>query len=481
MVTKKKSLLTTFLRYCIPTVLSLWVFTMYSLVDGMFVARGVGELALSAVNMATPYMQVLFSLGILFGVGTSTVVSILRGQDQLEKANKVFTQNTVFLFGVGILITALMYIFIDPFVRFLGAEGETAVLVKEYIYGILPFSLSFVVAYSLEILVKADGHPKVAMISVTTGAILNCILDYLFIMVLQWGIWGAAFATGISQSVVLVLFMAHFLKKRGNFRFCRFEVDVKIYKRIIPIGIPDGLTELSAGAVRFFFNTTLLRYIGVHAIASYSILAYVGNVVVMTMAGISQGVQPLVSYYYGRGDTATYKKLWRYALVSVAIISLVAFAATMVFAEQIVSVFIVDMASASAVYSVAVLRVYAISFLFAGYNVLSASFLTAVEKASYAITISFSRGLVLIAASLAVLPVLFGAEAIWWASTAAEAICLVLTIVFMRLFFKKGALPEVIEKKAVKEAAFSAKERKVPKEKKERAAAAKRTESITET
>ena len=211
-----KSLKSDFLRFIIPSIIAQWVFSLYTMVDGIFVARGVSEVALTAVNISMPFTTGLFSISILFAVGNSTIVAILLGQGEKERANEVFTQNVVLLCTLSVLITILVIVFLEPFARFLGATDNILSYAKTYIGTIAPFSMAYILSYSFETLIKTDGYPKLATIYVTSGSVLNCILDYILVMVLHKGVWGAAFATGISQAAVILLYLWHFLGPKGN-------------------------------------------------------------------------------------------------------------------------------------------------------------------------------------------------------------------------------------------------------------------------
>ncbi len=421
-----------FLKYCIPTVLSLLVFSLYTMVDGMFVAWGVSELALSAVNICMPFVQMLFAVAILFAVGTSTVSAVLSGQQRHAEANRVFSQNAALLAVAGAVMTVVVLVFTDQIAEFLGAVPENGAYVRQYLRGLAPFCISIMISYSLEILVKTDGFPHLAIVAVVTGAVTNCVLDYLFVMVFGWGVPGAAVATGMAQTLVMLIYIIHFLKKRGKFRFVRFRFDPKVYKRIIPIGIPDGLTELSVGVTVFMFNWVVLRFIGVGAVVSYTITSYIGNIVIMVMAGISQGIQPLVSYYKGCGELDCARKLFGYAVKSVAVMSVISLVICVAAAPQIAGIYISGGEAGLLEYSVHVLRVYSISFLIAGYNIVTSGFLVALEKPVGAIAISLLRSIVVLACSLFVLTAVFGGEGIWWATTLTEGICLVISLLVLR-------------------------------------------------
>ena len=295
----KRSLLSQFLHFSAATVASLMVFSLYSIVDGLFVAKGVGEYAMSAVNLAVPFMNVMFSIAVLFAVGTSTIIAIYLGEGRRENANRLFSQNLAVLVVIGLVITGLVLVFLEPFAMLLGAKDVTLEYTKDYLRGLAPFAVCFIVSYNMEILVKTDGRPTLAIITVITGCLTNCVLDYVAIFVLDWGAWGAAFATGLSQLLTCVMYLTHFLGKHTTFHLVRFRPDRHIYRRLLPIGVADGATELCNGLMIFLFNRTILRCIGQDGLVSYTIIAYINTLILNIMLGVSQGSQPLVSYHYG--------------------------------------------------------------------------------------------------------------------------------------------------------------------------------------
>ena len=278
----ERSLLSNFIRFSTATIASLMVFSLYSIVDGLFVARGVGEYAMSAVNLAVPFMNAMFSIALLFAVGTSTIIAIYLGEGKGENANSLFTQNAVLLLVMGVALSVLVIVFLEPFALLLGAEEMTLPYVKDYLLGLAPFAFCFMVSYNMEILVKTDGHPKVALLTVITGCLANCVLDYVAIFLLDWGIFGAAVATGASQLLTVILYLRHFMSKRSTFHFTRFRFDFSIYRRLLPIGVSDSLTELCNGVMIFLFNHTILRCIGERGLVSYTIIAYANTLIINT-------------------------------------------------------------------------------------------------------------------------------------------------------------------------------------------------------
>lgn len=432
-----KSLKTDFLKFIIPSIIAQCVFSLYTMVDGIFVARGVSEVALTAVNISMPFSVGLFSISLLFAVGNSTIVAISLGKGEKERANQVFTQNIVVLCVLAAIVTVLVLIFLEPFARFLGATDTILPYAKEYIGTIAPFAIAYMLSYSFETLIKTDGYPKLATIYVTGGAVLNCVLDYL--MVIQWnrGVRGAALATGLSQAAVIVLYLKHFLGPNGTIRFAGFRFSFAVIWRQIQNGFSSGITEFSSGMIIFFFNQAILAFIGEEALVSYTIISYVNTIVVMSMTGIAQGTQPLISYYYGKGERKKYQKLLKYGIVAAMVFSGVSTAGCYLGAEGIVKVFLENDNPQLIAYTVRVFRVFILSFLLAGYNVVIGGYFTSIEKAGFAAAISLTRSLVALVGSLVILTAVFGGEGIWWSPLLAETVCLILALGMLSRYRKK--------------------------------------------
>ena len=203
-----------FFKFTVPSIVSMWIFSLYSLVDGMLVAWGVGEHALTAVNLSLPFVSLVFTLGILLATGTSTVLSIALGQKDVERARNYFNQNLFVVIAATLLLAVLVLFNLDWVADFLGATGENHHLVKEYVGVIACFSVFFTVSYNLEVQVKADGAPHVSIIGVISCGLMNVVLDYIFVMHLHWGVWGAALATGLAQATSTAVFAVYFLTHR---------------------------------------------------------------------------------------------------------------------------------------------------------------------------------------------------------------------------------------------------------------------------
>lgn len=434
---KESHLKQDFLRFMLASMAAQWVFALYTMVDGIFVAKGVSELALSAVNLASPYVNFLFSVSLLFAVGVSTIAAMDMGQEKFKEANQAFSQILTLLAVISLVLTLAVMLWPDVLAEFLGAGEGVKPYVVEYLVHVGPFSICFLIVYSFEVLVKTDGHPKLALFAVSFGCILNCVLDYLFVFQFSMGVGGAAFATGLSQMVLIFIYLTHFLSRRSTLKFVRFTFDWKIFWRSVKIGIPSGLTEWSAGLTTFLFNHAIMACLGEEAIISYTILAYLNTIVVMSMAGIAQGAQPMISYYLGAGKKSACYRLLSYALISGGVMSGLAIGFAFLGADWMVSLFISLEKSALYAESVRVLKVFSLSFLFSGVNIIAAGYFTSVEVPVASFLISVGRGFFTLAAALIVSIFLWGGEGIWWAASLSELLCLALTFLLAWQYRKK--------------------------------------------
>ncbi len=415
-----------FLRFVLPSIASMWAFSLYTIIDGIFVARGVGETAMAAVDLSMPFTSLVFAIGVALAAGTSTLISISLGKGDLDRARGLFSQNLAVTAAVSLAITALALIFLEDIALFLGATADTLRYVEEYVGTIAVFAVFFTVSYNMEVQVKANGAPQISTVGVLSCGLMNVALDALFVLVFRWGVWGAALATGLAQVTSAVVFFVYFHTHRERLRLEPFRLDLGAYRRILPLGLSEGLNELSNGLVIFLFNRTILRVIGEQALPTYTIISYVSTLVLMTMTGTAQGMQPLVSWSLGAGRRRDCWRLMRYGAVTAALFALLSFALGELGAPLIVSAFL-ERDSDIFSYSVSALRAYACSFLVLGCNIIFAGASTAMERPGPAFLISVSRSLVLPAASLLILPALFGDWGIWTAPLVSELACLVLT------------------------------------------------------
>lgn len=424
-----------FFNYIIPSVTAMWVFSIYTMVDGIFVSRGVGPTALAAVNISMPFINLIFAISMFFSTGVSTIIAIYLGQNKLKKAKEVFTFTILTMTIVSIVIIIFAIANLDSIAGFLGATETTLPLVTDYLKIIILFNGFFIVSYCLELLTKTDGFPHLAIIGMSMAALTNVILDYIFVIKLQGGVKGAALATGLTQMLSCLFFLYHFLSSKSKLKFVRFKWRFTTLRRILSIGFPDAITELTSGIVILLFNQSILKYIGENGVVTYSVICYVNTLVIMTMIGITQGMQPLCSYYYGKEEQSTVRKLLNLSLKTVGIVSILICVISVFYGQHIVSVFIPKSNHLLFSESVAAFKTFSLSFLLLGFNVLISGFCAALEQPLNATIISLGRGLVIIVICLFSMIAILGGNGIWLATLISEALCLILSILILRKTF----------------------------------------------
>lgn len=404
------------------------VFSLYTMVYGFFVANFVGEDALSAVNIAMPFVNSLFAIAIIFAVGTQTIIGVLLGQKNLDKAKSTFSFTSCCITIFSIILAVLSVTNIDNIALFLGANNILMPLVVNYLSIICLFVPFFIISYNFEVLVKVDGFPKTATMGVFTSAMTNIILDYIFVAKFHWGIEGAAWATGISQVLSTLIFLIHFIFGNASLRFVKFKSDFKIFFQIIPLGFGDFISEVGISVIVLLYNKFLIKYLNDNAIATFSVISYINLLVCMCFVGIMQGIQPLVSFYYGSEEPEKYKKLFKYSVYTVSFVSILSILIVNIFPKSIFLMFFNKNETELIASSIKAINKFSPAFLFVGFNLLIAGYASSLLKPEYSIAINISRSFILIFAALLFTSNILGPEYIWCSSIISEGICLILSL-----------------------------------------------------
>ncbi len=407
------------------------IFSLYSMVDGFFVSKYVGVEALSAVNLSMPFINIVFALGIIAAVGSQTLCGVFIGRKNFMKANKIFSFNIQTVTIFSIILTVLFYFNMDTIARLLGATGDLKPLVIEYIGHIVYFVPFLMISYNFEVMVKVDGFPRLAVATVITCGLSNVILDYVFVGLMGHGLAGAAVATGFSQVISTVVYLIHFTVGKSNLEFVEVKFSFDTLKSIFSLGVGDFVSEVGIAMIVLFYNIFIIKFLGEKSIATFSVISYVNNLALTCFAGITQGTQPLLSYYYGKKDYDSLKKLFRLATAAIFVTGVVFLAASQLFPERIFRIFL-DVDKETLSYSVESLRKFSISFMITGFNVLIAAVCVSFLKPKYSVTINILRSFVTIYLALFVLTML-EPTLIWFASALSEAV----TLIFAYYFYKR--------------------------------------------
>lgn len=439
---QEKSLINNFLKYLIPTVTTMTLFSTYTMVDGIFVGRGVGSEGLAAVNISMPFVTLSFAFAILISIGSLNLIAHEKGRANKKGADEFFSLGIVISVIFALLLSISGIIFINPLVVALGASGHMIGMVKEYLSIIIYFLPFYLTSYVFEIMVKADGRPSLTTILMLMSAFTNIVLDYIFIFKFHWGLLGAAVATGLAQTIPTIGYLLYFLSPKSYLKFKKFKLKIFMLKEIFSYGFPASLSELSTGFCILVLNLAIGRLYGEVGLAAFSVIAYVMTFVVNTMLAINQSSQPLIGYYYGARDFDKIPILRKYMLISVAGLSLIMVGAIEMWPEFFVNVFLTDVTSEFMSFASQALRIFAISFLILGFNITNGGYLTSVGKPRFDFYITMLRGYILVGLISYIITTFMPKETIWYVLILSDLLTL-----FVSIFLVKTELKDLKKEK----------------------------------
>ena len=412
-----------FFRYVLPSLGAMVLFSSYTVIDGIFVAKGVSDLALAAVNLSLPFINILSGVSVLLTMGTSTLCAFALGSGEHEKAEEIFTQTVAVILAISVVITVLVCVFAEPLAYLLGARELTIGYASQYLHIVCLFSVCFLLSYCLEVMVKVDGRPILAVFGVAISAVVHVGLDYIFIFRLGWEVRGSALATGLAQLGSLVFFLGYFLSGKSNLRFCRFPLHLEYLKKILPLGVADCSIEFMLGFLTLVYNHVILKTMGEAALPIYAVIAYITLIVSMIMQGIAQGMMPLVSLAVGHGDKEAVKTFFRQCMITIAAAAVLVEAVCQLAPAGVVSL-LLEGGNTLFPQAVTALRQYAVSYLFAGFSIALAGYFAALGRGAASVIQSIGRGFVLLPGALLAVMALTGGAGIWWAALVGEALSL---------------------------------------------------------
>ncbi len=425
------------IRFTLPTIAMMIFTSIYGVVDGVFVSNCVGSDAFAAVNLIMPVIMILGSTGFMIGTGGSAIVSKTLGEKKLEKANEYFSMLIYLCIVSGVILSAIGIIFIKPIAGLLGATGDIAS--NCIIYGRTVFFMMtglFLQNAFQSFLVVAE-KPKLGLAVTLLAGFTNMFLDFLFVYVLRLGVLGAAVATGISQFVGAIIPVIYFASGKNNIlhlKKCRFNKDI-IIKTCIN-GSSEMVTNMSMSLVNMLYNMQLMKYIGTNGVVAYGIIMYVGFIFSGTYIGYSLGSAPVISYHYGAGNKKELKSLFKHSIILLVISSVIMTLLAEVLAKYLAGIFVSYDKQLLELTTTAI-RIYSVSYLISELNIFASSFFTALNNGFVSAAISFLRMFLFQIIMILLLPVIIGINGIWIAVTAAEALALVVSVIFVIINRKK--------------------------------------------
>ncbi len=419
------------LRFSLPSIVMMVFTSIYGVVDGYFVSNYTGKTPFAAVNLIMPFLMILGGVGFMFGTGGGALIAKTMGEGKAEKADKLFSMTVFASILCGLVLTAVGLLFLRPFARLMGAEGE--LLENSLLYGTinliaLPF---YILQYEFQCLFATAEKPKLGLYVTVASGVANMVLDWLLVAVLPFGLAGAAAATAASQFIGGVFPLVYFARKNSSrLRLTRCRLELRPLGRICANGSSELMSNISMSLVSMLYNVQLMQYAGEDGIAAYGVLMYVSMIFQAIFIGYSVGTAPIVSYHYGAQNRKELKSLLRKAIFIVAIAALCMFAAGELLAAPLSRLFVAYDEELLQMTTHA-FAIFSFSFLFSGFAINGSSFFTALNDGLTSALISFLRTLVFQVAAVLLFPLLWGLDGIWFSIVAAEIMAVLATIFFL--------------------------------------------------
>lgn len=419
------------IKFTLPTIAMMIFTSIYGVVDGVFVSNCVGSDAFAAVNLIMPIIMILGSVGFMIGTGGSAIVSKTLGEGKKEKANEYFSMLVYLCVVSGVILSVIGIIFTGPIAVLLGAKGSIAKDCVTYGRTVFFMLTGLFLQNAFQSFLVVAEKPKLGLFVTVLAGFTNMFLDFLFVYVLRFGVFGAALATGISQFVGSVIPIIYFASGKNNvlkLTKCRFNKDI-IIKTCIN-GSSEMVTNMSMSLVNILYNMQLMKYIGTNGVVAYGIIMYVGFIFVGTYMGYAVGSAPVISYHYGAGNKDELKNLFKRSLTIIIVSSVVMTFIAEIIAGYLAGIF-VSYDNNLLELTTEAIRIYAVSYLISGVNIFASSFFTALNNGVVSAVISFMRMFVFQIVMILLLPVVLGIRGIWTAVIAAEVLSVVISVMFL--------------------------------------------------
>lgn len=426
----KNPILKDFIQYVSLNIFGTIGLTCYILADTFFIARGMGANGITALNLALPMFNLIFGIGIMLGTGGAARYAVLQAQERSREADGVYSLVLTAGIVTGLLFLAAGLSLTGRITAALGANADVYDLTYCYLNTIFWFAPFFILNQILGAFVRNDGAPKLAMAAMILGSLSNILFDYIFIFPLNMGIFGAAFATGVSPLISLAVLSLHFIRKKNRMRFTFRTLPLRALPKISALGFSAFLNEVSGGFMIITFNFAFLGLTGNLGIAAFGIVTNLAIVVVCLFNGLAQGIQPLVSTCHGKGDRKNMKILLRYGLITSLIFSGLVYLGSWFGTDVLIGLFNSEGNPQLARLAKEGLRIYFAGFFFAGINILMTFYYSASERPLPAFLISAIRGFAVIIPAILLLAKFGGVTGVWLAYPLSEAVALAAALFF---------------------------------------------------
>lgn len=425
------------MKFVFPSIFAFVFIAVYQMVDGFFIEKYVGELAISAVNLYYPIISLFIAIGIMLGTGGNAIIVKKVGEGKVKEAGKTFSNTVQFTIIISIILTIICLAFATPIMKLCGATSGNIGYLSPYYYILTFFSLAIMLQTALGILIIGEGKSVTAAIVIIVGGVLNCVLDYIFMKYLHMGIMGAAIATVIGyMSTVIYAIYYYILAKKSTYKLEKTNLNLNEIGIISFNGSSDMISNLAGGVTALIMNHLAFKFYGEIGVSSLSIILYFQFFMEAIFMGFTSAVEPIFSYNYGSGNVKSRKNVFKLSNIWIFVMSIIIIVFSFMFRENIVSIFF---DKGTEIFSITKLglSISIIATIFCGYNTFYSGLFTAFSNGLISGILSVVRSFVVLVISLYLMSYLFKGVGLWSSWPVAEVISVIVCIIFILKYRKK--------------------------------------------
>ena len=445
---------TLLIKFSIPAIIGMVVNMLYNVVDRMYIGQiaEVGGLAITGVGITMPITSIITGIGMLIGIGTSTSLSLAFGSQDKDKAEKILGNGFSAIIIASLLVAVFGNLFANEILTLFGASANTMPFALQYLQPLMFGTICNLLAFGLNHSISADSSPNIAMATMIIGALINIILDPIFIFVLDLGIAGAAYATVISQFFAGCWVIYYFVRgKRSTIkiRLADMKFDKEIISKTLIIGMAPFAMQLAGSLVQVVANKSLLAHGGDIAVGAMAVITSVCTIFVMPIFGLNQGAQPIIGYNYGAGNYDRVKKTFIYSLICGTIFLTVSFIIVQLFPSQAIGMFNKDKElTAVALNGV---KIYLFSMPIIGVQMAASNFFQAIGKPKHAMIIGLTRQVIFLVPCFLIFSKLWGLDGIWFAGPVADVLAVAVSGITIIWQFKKMKVETIANESTIQQ------------------------------
>ena len=425
------------MQYAVPAIIAMTASSLYNMVDSIFIGHGVGTMALSALALTFPLMNLGAAFGALVGVGAATLISVKLGQKDYDTAQRVLGNVFVLNILLGLAFTVIVFPFLNPILYFFGGSDETVEYARQFMEIILLGNVVTHLYLGLNAVLRASGHPKQAMYATIATVAINTILAPIFIFMFDWGIRGAAIATVSAQVIALLWQLKQFNNANELLHFRRgiFRLKRKIVFDSLAIGMSPFLMNLAACLIVILINQGLKKYGGDLAIGAFGIVNRLVFIVVMIVMGLNQGMQPIAGYNFGAKLYDRVNKVLKLTIIYATCVTTFGFLVGMLAPNLVVGIFTSDAELTEL--SATGLRITVMFFPIIGFQMVTSNFFQSIGMAGKAIFLSLTRQMLILLPCLLILQHFFGVAGVWYSMPVSDLLASLIALVMLVYQFRK--------------------------------------------